>query len=101
MAPVEEGNASSSNAGVDPQLPQLRPPHGADLNFPDSEGYEAMYISAREGHAKVVELLLDRIAEAVTEDQWGSTMNVLPHTSLTERMKIMPSMPYYADNFLR
>nr|CAB3474249.1 unnamed protein product [Digitaria exilis] len=46
---------------------------GADPNFRDSDGRTALHIAACEGHADVVELLLQRGAEVVVEDQWGST----------------------------
>ncbi|KAG2600688.1 integrin-linked protein kinase 1-like [Panicum virgatum] len=46
---------------------------GADPNFRDSDGRTALHIAACEGYAEVVELLLQRGAEAAVEDQWGST----------------------------
>ena len=47
---------------------------GADPNFRDSDGRTALHIAACEGYAEVVELLLQRGAEAAVEDQWGSTV---------------------------
>jgi len=47
---------------------------GADPNFRDSDGRTALHIAACEGHAEVVELLLQSGAEAAVEDQWGSTV---------------------------
>lgn len=58
---------------------------------PLGAGHTVLHISSCEGHAEVVDLLLDRSAEAIVEDQWGSTMNVLLHMELTECIKIMPS----------
>ncbi len=49
---------------------------GADPNFRDSDGRTAMHIAACEGQAEVVELLLQRGADAVAEDQWGSTVSL-------------------------
>ncbi|PNT72856.1 integrin-linked protein kinase 1 [Brachypodium distachyon] len=63
MYMAHEGNADGIRELLDA---------GADPNFRDSDGRTAMHISACEGHADVVELLLDRGAVAV-EDQWGST----------------------------
>lgn len=47
---------------------------GVDPNFRDSDGRTALHIAACEGHAEVVELLLQSGAEAAVEDQWGSTV---------------------------
>jgi hypothetical protein len=50
---------------------------GADPNFRDSDGRTALHISSCEGHPEVVELLLQRGAEAAVEDQWGSTVRLI------------------------
>jgi hypothetical protein len=49
---------------------------GADPNFRDSDGRTALHIASCEGHPEVVELLLQRGAEAAVEDQWGSTVRL-------------------------
>jgi hypothetical protein len=68
---AHEGNAEGIRELLD---------SGADPNFRDSDGRTALHIASCEGHPEVVELLLQRSADAAVEDQWGSTVRLFSLT---------------------
>jgi hypothetical protein len=68
---AHEGNAEGIREVLD---------SGADPNFRDSDGRTALHIASCEGHPEVVELLLQRGADAAVEDQWGSTVRLFSLT---------------------
>eukprot|EP00959_Pyramimonas_sp_CCMP1952_P111071 2323584-Pyramimonas_sp.AAC.1 len=50
---------------------------GADVNSRNREGMTALHLAAREGHAKLAQLLIDHGADPSTADHEGCTPYIL------------------------